>query len=162
MATTGGENTRDMVENSINEMIQESKLLESYYNDVVSKETLLHRLLEESHNSFEAINNLSITSDTSSLVPLGIGVYVKSTITAIDKVLVNVGAGVVIEKQKDDAINFVEQRIKEFEMATKQLSSQKQQIAYRMNEIQNIVNSYMAQMRGHDHNIMDNQGQSIS
>ena len=79
MATTGGENTRNMVENSINEIIQESKLLESYYNDVVSKESLLHRLLEESHNSFEAIKNLSINSDTSSLVPLGIGVYVKST-----------------------------------------------------------------------------------
>ncbi len=162
MATTGGENTRNMVENSINEMIQESKLLESYYNDVVSKESLLHRLLEESHNSFEAIKNLSITSDTSSLIPLGIGVYVKSTITAIDKVLVNVGAGVVIEKQKDDAINFVEQRIKEFETAAKQLSSQKQQIAYRMNEIQNTVNSYVGQMRGHDHNITDNQGRPIS
>ncbi len=162
MATTGGENTRNMVENSINEMIQESKLLESYYNDVVSKESLLHRLLEESHNSFEAIQNLSINSDTSSLVPLGIGVYVKSTINAIDKVLVNVGAGVVIEKQKDDAINFVEQRIKEFEMAAKQLSSQKQQIAYRMNEIQNTINSYMGQMRGHDHNTVDNRGHPIS
>jgi len=68
----------------------------------------------------------------------------------------------VIEKQKDDAINFVEQRIKEFEMAAKQLSSQKQQIAYRINEIQNTINSYMGQMRGHDHNTVDNRGHPIS
>ncbi len=152
MATTGIENNQgDMTEHSINEMIQESKLLESYFNDIMSKESLLHRLLEESNNSFEAIKNLSLDSDTLSLVPLGIGIYVKSAIYPIDKVLVNVGAGVIIEKNKDDAINFIEHRIKEFETAAKQLSSQKQQISYRMMEIQNTVNSYVSRTQGHDH-----------
>jgi prefoldin alpha subunit len=152
MATTGIENNQgNMTEHSINEMIQESKLLESYYNDIVSKESLLHRLLEESTNSFDALKNLSLDSDTPSLVPLGIGVYVKSTIYSINKVLVNVGAGVIIEKNKDDAVNFIEHRIKEFETAAKQLSTQKQQISYRMMEIQNTVNSYVGQMQRHDH-----------
>jgi len=154
MATTGiANNQGNITEHSINEMIQESKLLESYYNDIISKESLLHRLLEESNNSFEAIKNLSLDSDTLSLVPLGIGVYVKSTIYPIDKVLVNVGAGVIIEKNKDDAINFIEHRIKEFETAAKQLSTQKQQISYRMMEIQNTVNSYVSQMQGHDNSV---------
>jgi len=152
MATDGAANNRNMTEHSVNEMIQESKLLESYYNDIVSKESMLHSLLEESHNSFEAIKNLSVDSDTLSLVPLGIGVYVKSSISPINKVLVNVGGGVVIEKKKEDAVNFVEQRIKEFETAAKQLSSQKQQISYRMTDIQNTVNSYVGQMQEHNHN----------
>src|SRR5215212_3372256 len=120
MATTGIENNQgNMTEHSINEMVQESKLLESYYNDILSKESLLHRLLEESHNSFEAIKNLSHDKDNSSLIPLGIGIYVKSTIYPIKKVLVNVGGGVVIEKKNEDAVNFIEQRIKEFETASK-------------------------------------------
>ena len=153
MATTGIDNSRrGVTEHSINEMIQESKLLESYYNDIVSKESLLHRLLEESHNSFEAIKSLSLDSDNPSLVPLGIGIYVKSTIHSINKVLVNVGAGIIIEKDKEDAVNFIEHRIKEFETAVKQLSSQKQQVSYRMMEIQNAVNSYMGQMQEHNHN----------
>jgi prefoldin alpha subunit len=133
-------------------MIQESKLLESYYNDIVSKESILHRLLEESHNSFEAIKSLSLDSDNPSLVPLGIGIYVKSTIHSINKVLVNVGAGIIIEKDKEDAVNFIEHRIKEFETAVKQLSSQRQQVSYRMMEIQNAVNSYMGQTHEHNHN----------
>jgi len=154
MATTGIENNQgNMTEHSINEMIQESKLLESYYNDIISKESLLHRLLEESTNSFEALKNLSLDSDTMSLVPLGIGVYVKSAISPINKVLVNVGAGVIIEKNKDDAVNFIEHRIKEFETAAKQLSTQKQQISYRMMEIQNTVNSYVGQMQGRDNSV---------
>ena len=154
MATTGIENNQgNMTEHSVNEMIQESKLLESYYNDIISKESLLRRLLEESTNSFEALKNLSLDSDTLSLVPLGIGVYVKSTIYPINKVLVNVGAGVIIEKNKDDAVNFIEHRIKEFETAAKQLSTQKQQISYRMMEIQNTVNSYVGQMQGRDNSV---------
>jgi prefoldin alpha subunit len=153
MATTGAESNRGITEHSVNEMIQESKLLESYYNDIISKESLLHRLLEESHSSSEAIKSLSLESDTPSLVPIGIGIYVKSIIHPIEKVLVNVGGGVVIEKKKDDAVNFIEHRIKEFETAAKQLSSQKQQISYRMTEIQNAVNSYVGQMQGHDHNV---------
>lgn len=138
------------MEQSVNDLLQESKLLESYYNDIISKESVLHRLYEESHSSFDGLKNLSQESETLALVPLGTGVYVKSSIYPVEKVLVNIGAGVVIEKKKEDAINFVEQRIKEFELATKQLSSQKQQISHRMMEIQNTVNSYVGQIQRHN------------
>jgi prefoldin alpha subunit len=147
MTIESANNNARVTEHSINEMVQESKLLESYFNDLDSRESLLHRLLEESRNSFEAIRELSSETETLSLVPLGIGVYVKSSIYPIERVLVNIGAGVVIEKKKDDAMNFIEHRIKEFEIAAKQLSSQKQQISHRLMEIQNTVNSYISQMQ---------------
>ena len=150
MTMDGGNRRGVDMEQTVNDLVQESKLLEAYYNDVIAKESVLHRLYEESHNSFEALRSLSSESETISLVPLGIGVYVKSLIHPIEKVLVNIGAGVVVEKRKDDAVNFIEQRIKEFELATKQLSTQKQQISQRMMEIQNTVNSYVGQMRNQD------------
>ena len=150
MTMDGGNRRGIDMEQTVNDLVQESKLLEAYYNDVVAKESVLHRLYEESHNSFEALRSLSPESETISLVPLGIGVYVKSLIYPLEKVLVNIGAGVVVEKRKDDAVNFIEQRIKEFELATKQLATQKQQISHRMMEIQNTVNSYVGQMRNHD------------
>lgn len=143
---SGGRHAQNM-EQSVNDLLQESKLLEAYYNDIVAKESVLHRLYEESHSSYDGLMSLSQESETISLVPLGIGVYVKSAIHPVERVLVNIGAGVVVEKNKDDAINFVEQRIKEFELASKQLSSQKQQISHRMMEIQNTVNAYVGQMQ---------------
>ena len=146
----GGDRRGVNMEQTVNDLVQESKLLESYYSDIVAKESILHRLYEESHSSFEALRSLSSESEIQSLVPLGIGVYVKSLIYPVEKVLVNIGAGVVVEKKKDDAVNFIEQRIKEFELATKQLSTQKQQISHRMMEIQNTVNSYVGQMRSQD------------
>ncbi len=48
--------------------------------------------------------------------------------------------------------------LKEFETAAKQLSSQKQQISYRMMEIQNTVNSYVGQTQGQDYNPSENSG----
>jgi prefoldin alpha subunit len=143
---SGGRHPQNM-EQTVNDLLQESKLLEAYYNDIVAKESVLHRLYEESHNSYDGLMSLSHESQTISLVPLGIGVYVKSAIYPVERVLVNIGAGVVVEKKKDDAINFIEQRIKEFELATKQLASQKQQISHRMMQIQNTVNNYMGQMQ---------------
>jgi prefoldin alpha subunit len=150
MTMDGGDRRGVNMEQTVNDLVQESKLLESYYSDIVAKESILHRLYEESHSSFEALRSLSSESEILSLVPLGIGVYVKSLIYPVEKVLVNIGAGVVVEKKKDDAVNFIEQRIKEFELATKQLSTQKQQISHRMMEIQNTVNSYVGQMQSQD------------
>lgn len=153
MNINGGNRQMNSIEQTVNDLMQESKLLEAYYNDILSKESVLHRLFEESHNSLAALSGLSSESETPSLVPVGIGVYVKSSIYPLERALVNIGAGVVVEKNKDDAINFVEQRIKEFELATKQLAAQKQQISQRMMDIQNTVNSYMSQMQSGESNI---------
>jgi prefoldin alpha subunit len=69
-------------------------------------------------------------------------------IPPVDKLLVNVGAGTSVEKTKQDAINYVEARIKEFEVAARQLADQKQQIELRMAQIQEQVNHLLQQSSG--------------
>ena len=75
----------------------------------------------------------------------------KALIPPIDKLLVNVGAGVTIEKSKQDAINYIESRIKEFEVASRQLAGQKQQIEMRMAQIQEQINHMLQQSSGPRH-----------
>ena len=77
------------------------------------------------------------------LRPDGIGVYLKVTVPQVRNLLVSVGSGVTIEKSKENAKNYIELKIKEFDLALKQLQSQKEQIAIRMNQLQNEVNSEM-------------------
>jgi len=86
---------------------------------------------------------LSSTNQEESLVPVGIGVYLKVTVPQVRNLLVNVGSGVTIEKSKENTKNYVELKIKEFDLALKQLQSQKEQIAIRMNQLQNEVNTEM-------------------
>ena len=62
-------------------------------------------------------------------VPIGMGVYVQSKIQSKDKVVVNIGSGIAIEKDQNSAINWLESRLKELEVALQNVNSQKQQVA---------------------------------
>jgi prefoldin alpha subunit len=51
------------------------------------------------------------------LVPIGAGSFLKGVITEKDTTMVSVGAGYAVEKNLDDAIAYLEARIKEYEDA---------------------------------------------
>jgi prefoldin alpha subunit len=76
-------------------------------------------------------------------MPVGIGVYVKTNVPPIKKLLVNFGAGVAIEKSREDALNYVEARIKEYDVAARQLEAQRQEIEMRMQQIQAQINQML-------------------
>ncbi len=124
-------------------MLQQSKILEAYMNDILVKESTVTRLITEAHMASEAIQELSTDRQEESLVPIGIGIYLKVTVPDVRNLFVNIGSGVTIEKSKDNTKSYVESKIKEFEIAFKQLNSQKEQIAMRMNQLQNEINSEM-------------------
>src|SRR5919206_136360 len=106
----------------------------------ISREATVTRLLEEARLASNAIQNIPIESEVESLMPVGIGVYIKALVPPVKKLLINIGADVTIEKSKEETINYIESKIKEFEVALRQLVSQKEQISMRMEQIQGQVN----------------------
>ena len=142
---TSRENSKDQIstEQKISEMLQQSKILEAYLNDILAKESTVTRLITEAHLASEAIQELSTTNNEESLVPIGIGIYLKVTVPQVRNLFVSVGSGVTIERSKENTKNYVESKIKEFELALQQLQSQKEQIAVRMNQLQNEINVEM-------------------
>lgn len=142
---TSRENSNSQIssEQKISEMLQQSKILEAYMNDILGKEATVSRLITEAHLASEAIQGLSSIDEQDSLIPIGIGVFLKVKVPQVTNLLVSVGSGVTIEKSKENAKNYVESRIKEFELALQQIQSQKEQIAMRMNQLQNEVNVEM-------------------
>jgi prefoldin alpha subunit len=119
---------REAVEQKVSELIQQSKILETYLNDVLTKESAVTRLISEAQLASEALQALSSDDDVHAMIPLGIGVYVRSTIGSVKKLLVN-------------TINYLESKIKGFELGLGQLSGQRDQITGRMNQIQNEINT---------------------
>jgi prefoldin alpha subunit len=151
------------VENKINELAQQSRMLEAYMNDIVAREATVARLVEEARLASNAIQTISGDVEKESLMPVGIGVYMKSTIPPVKKLLVNVGAGVVVEKVTEDTINYIESKIKEFEVALAQLGMQKRQIAMNMEQLQHQINSILqgaaqSQQHGFNNNNNNNEG----
>ena len=131
------------IEQRINEMVQQSRVLEAYMNDIMNRQMTVTRLMEEARLASATIQGISTESEVESLMPVGIGVYVKTNVPPIKKLLVNLGAGVTVEKSREDALNYVEARIKEYEVGARQLEAQRQEISIRMEQIQAQVNQLM-------------------
>ena len=128
------------MEQRINELVQQSRILEAYMNDIMTRQVTVSKLMEEARLASSTIQNITSESDVDSLMPIGIGVYVKTTVPPIKKLLINLDAGVAIEKNREDALNYVESRIKEYEVAARQLEAQRQEIAMRINQLQSQIN----------------------
>jgi prefoldin alpha subunit len=71
------------------------------------------------------------------------GTFVKSQISSNEKIVLNIGAGVAVEKNPDSAINFLEARIKELEVAIKDTSTQKQQVVANLEQGKQQFNRMM-------------------
>lgn len=137
------------MEQRINDMVQQSRVLEAYMNDVMTRQVTVTRLMEGARLASSTIQNITSEFEVESLMPIGIGVYVKTMVPPIKKLLVNLGAGVAVEKSREDALNYVEARIKEYEVAARQLEAQRQEIAMRMDQLQSQINQMIRAAQQH-------------
>lgn len=128
------------LEQKINEMMQQARVLEAHLNEIVSREAAVSRLLEEAKLASNAVQEIQTETEVESYVPVGVGVHMKVSVPPVKKLLINIGAGVAVEKSREDTIDYIESRLKEFEIALKQLMGQKQQVSLRMEQIQVQVN----------------------
>lgn len=96
--------------------------------------------LREAISSVESIRGINQNQELESLIPVGLGTYVKASISGTSKVLLNVGAGIVVEKEHDSAINYLESRIKELQVALNETASQKHEILMRLEHLKQEMN----------------------
>lgn len=123
-----------MSEEQAQELLYQMQMLESYFAELTQKENSLLNVLRDSASAIDSLKELGEKKESDALAPLGIGVFAKSKISSTDKFLVNIGAGVAIEKDKNSAINFLESRIKEIEVALQETNAQKQNIASQLEQ----------------------------
>jgi len=115
---------------------------------------LLARLAEEARRRIELINaNINDTvnalraieeiesaqGDVSLLVPLGGGVLARVLVTDKEKMLVSVGANVVVEKAVSDARRMLEEREKSLRETLERQLSEYQAIAARLSELETRI-----------------------
>jgi prefoldin alpha subunit len=133
------------LEQALNEMAQQSRALEAYMNDIVARQAAIGRLYEEARLASTTLQGISADAEVEALMPVGSGVYVKANVPPMKKVIVSLGSGVTVEKSKEDALNFVEARIKEYDVAIRQLEAQRQEVSMRMEQLQQQLNAMLRQ-----------------
>ncbi len=121
---------------------REVQALQAYLNEYGQQAEILSRQLElmerqrmESLAAIDALKALMEQEESVVLVPIGGGTTVRAKILDPDTVLVNVGADVVIPRTNQDAIGFLEDRIRELEALGKKISESLEQLRGQINEI---------------------------
>lgn len=134
-----------MSEEQAQHLMQQLQMLETYYGDLSQREATLVNVLREAISAIESIKALREKPDTDSLVPIGMGTYVQTKISSSNKIILNVGAGIAMEKTYDSSINYLEARIKEIEVAIQDTTARKQDAMARLEQGKEQMNQLMQQ-----------------
>ena len=118
-----------MSEEQAQQLMYQMQMLESYLVDLTNRENSLVGIIREAASAIESIKSINEKPESDTLVPMGMGTFAKAKIQSTEKLILNLGAGTAMEKDKESAINYLESRIKEMEVALKDTSAQKQEVA---------------------------------
>ena len=132
-----------MSEEQAQQLMQQMQMLETYFSDLSQRETTFLSVLREASSAIESIKSLNQKSESDTLIPIGMGTYVPTKISSTNKIVLNVGAGVAVEKDVPSAINYLEARIKEIEVALQDNSAKKQDAAARLEQGREQINQLM-------------------
>ena len=132
-----------MSEEQAQQLMQQMQMLETYFADLSQREVTLLSVLRESIAAIESIKSLNQQPTSDALVPIGMGTYVQTKISASDKIVLNIGAGIAVEKNSDSAINYLEARIKEIEVALNDVTARKQEVTARLEQGKDQMNQLM-------------------
>ena len=134
-----------MSEQQAEQLMQQMQMLETYFSDLAQREGTLMNILREAIAAIESIKSLGAQPDSDTLIPLGMGAYIPTKISSNNKIVVNIGAGIAVEKDFPAAINYFEARIKEIEIALQDTASKKQDAANRLEQGKAQMNQLMQQ-----------------
>jgi prefoldin alpha subunit len=131
-------------EETVNALLVEVRVLESTYNELTARQNLLERALMESRAALDSIKGLSSGTSPEVLTQIGAGAMLRSQPPSTDRVLVSIGANIVIEKPKEEAVAMLEERSRDVEKTIVSVIGQRNEIAERLNSDRDVLNNFMA------------------
>ena len=126
--------------------------LQYYLNEYSQQAEIFSRQLEmieqkriESLAAIETMKNLAGDRDSPVLLPLGGGTMVRAKVSDPEKILVNIGSDVVIQRTNGEAITFLQEKITEMEAMEKKVAATIDQLRGQMAEVAQRIEAAYAQ-----------------
>jgi len=126
------------IQEKIRNLAVELRMLESVAGEMQARISVVEAALREISMASLTIQGIGeLKKDDEILVPVGGGSYIKAKIFDTEKVIVNIGAGVTVEKPVKEALSIFENRLNELENARNSLQQQFIQVLERMEALRN-------------------------
>ena len=136
-----------MSEEQTQQLLYQMQMLEGYFSELIQKEQAIISVFREASSAVVSLKAIDNKTDSETLVPMGLGTFVKTKLIPNQKLILNVGAGVAIEKDQNYAINFLESRLKEMQVALQEIGGQKQQVSASLEQGKQQMNQLLAASR---------------
>ncbi len=101
----------------------------------VSQLEMLENGRMEAHAAIEALEGMIASDDGTVLLQIGGGASVRAKVLEPEKVMLAIGAEVVVERTNKEAIEFLKERIMEMEASQKKVAETLDRLRAQMNEI---------------------------
>jgi prefoldin alpha subunit len=131
----------------LSSLLVEVRVLESTFNELTSRQTLLERALLETRSALDAVKGLNESPPDEVLMQIGGGAMLRGPPPTAEKVLVNVGSSVVVEKSREEAVELLEARSKEMEVTIVSIVKQRNEIAERLESDRQLLQSLLARQK---------------
>ena len=133
MSAEGGARGEDVVRRLSSEYL----LLRSYAQALQQRADILNRVIADIDGTLSSLETIKGLGDEDVvLFPLGSASYIRGKVVDKGKVLVDVGAGVVVEKDVDEAVEYLRERQRDAQLELKTVLAQLQQVTTRLEQIE--------------------------
>ena len=136
-----------MSEEQAQQLLYQMQMMEGYLSELTQKEGTIMSIIREASSAIQSLKTIDTKTNNETLVPVGLGTFIKTKTVPNEKLILNIGAGIAIEKDKDSAINFLELRLKEMQVALQETSNQKQQISANLEQGKQQMEQMLAASR---------------
>ena len=116
--------------------------LQKRADSVQQQMTMVQTSAQECVKALATLDELDgMENGTEMMVPIGSGSFVSANVSSIDNIVVNIGAGISIERPLKDAKELLENRKAKLEKAFENMSSALTQIGQQMQSIESYLSS---------------------
>ena len=126
----------------VNKVEREVQVLQHYLNEYGQQMEMLSQQLQMIENgraeavaAVETLTTLASSEDGTVLLPVGAGASIRVKVLEPDRVLLSIGANVIVERQNAEAKSFLEDRMLEMEASGKRVAETLGKIQGQANEV---------------------------
>jgi prefoldin alpha subunit len=137
------ENQAKAQDEKIRELIYKLQLFQAESESLQQQASLIELSLNEIENTIQTLNSMDgVKAGQEVIVPIGAGTHIYANIARLDKVIVNIGAGVSVEKSIEDAKKILEKRKEELRRGYEQIISNLTAVTAEIQKLQQEAQKY--------------------
>lgn len=123
--------------------IYQFQLLQASIEEIKKRLQVVLKSLEELEISKRSLQDIRSLKKTDAMIPIGSGNFVKGRVNDVEKVMMDIGSGIFVEKSLNQALELTEERIEEVKKVLTNLTAQEQMMQNELAKLQPEIQKMM-------------------